>query len=409
MLRLRLTYFLITWIACCSLFTATAQGQINVRMETNLGNIDIELYDDATPVTVENFLRYINSGLYNGTFIHRSMPGFVIQGGGYYENNGSYTHIPVYSPIVNEYDASRSNIRGTIAMAKLGGNPNSATSEWFFNLADNSANLDVQNGGFTTFGRVIGNGMDIVDAIAALDTWDASNPYGGTFTNLPLIGFTGGSSIDPLQHLVLVNRVRTILVTSGNQATMENANGNIVALTAVVPATLSNVAVSDNPHASNTPNDVTFQEGFFSFQVDGLTPGGSTMVAMQLPSGYVPDTYYMYGPTPDNHNPHWYKFEFDGETGAEFFGNNYVVLNFVDGERGDADLTANGQISDPGAPGISTATTPTPSSSGGGCTLSANPKRASIPADYWLFALAFVARYWYRTRTGAAWQPAKMS
>lgn len=91
-------------------------------------------------------------------------------------------------------------------MAKLGGDPNSATSGWFFNLADNSANLDYQNGGFTVFGRVIGNGMDVVDAIADLSVYNA----GGAFAELPLIGYTGGSITGA--NLVMVTNVAAVPV-----------------------------------------------------------------------------------------------------------------------------------------------------------------------------------------------------
>lgn len=403
MRRFNLTHLSMGALICCGLLSGGAYGQVVVRMETNLGNLDIELYDEAAPITVENFLNYVNSGRYNGTFIHRSVPGFIIQGGGYFPTSTAIEAVTADPAIANEFDASRSNIRGTIAMAKLPGNPNSATSEWFFNLADNSANLDAQNGGFTVFGQVLDDGMDVVDAIAALTIVNC----GGNFTTLPLIDLVTCPNVDQFDQLVTISSVREILAVLDNQAVVEDQTGNLVALTAVAPATFSNVSVSDNPSPANAPDDVTFREGFFSFQVDGLTPGGSTMVAMELPAGYLPDTYYMYGPTPDNHNPHWYEFTFDGETGAEFFGNNYVVLNFVDGERGDADLTANGQISDPGAPGISTATTPVPS--GGGCTLSTIPARASIPVDYWLIVLALAARQWHRTRMGTAWRRAKTS
>ena len=159
-----------------------------VSMQTALGEIDIELFDTATPLTVANFMNYVNSGAYNNSFIHRSVPGFIIQGGSYTWGNAGVSAIAQNPPVVNEFDPSRSNVRGTIAMAKLGGDPNSATSGWFFNLADNSANLDSQNGGFTVFGRVIGNGMGVVDAIAALPVYNA----GGAFTDIPLIGYTSG-------------------------------------------------------------------------------------------------------------------------------------------------------------------------------------------------------------------------
>lgn len=159
-----------------------------VSMQTVLGEIDIELFDAAAPLTVANFMNYVNSGAYNNSFIHRSVPGFIIQGGSYTWSDAGVGVIAQNPPVVNEFDSSRSNVRGTIAMAKLGGDPDSATNGWFFNLADNSANLDFQNGGFTVFGRVIGNGMDVVDVIAALPVYNA----GGAFTDLPLIGYTSG-------------------------------------------------------------------------------------------------------------------------------------------------------------------------------------------------------------------------
>lgn len=170
---------------------AAAQSSI-VRIQTVLGNIDVVLYDDEAPLTVANFLRYASSGAYSSSFIHRSMPGFVIQGGGYICTSTTCGQkIPTGLPVVNEFSTSRSNLRGTIAMAKVSGDPNSATSEWFINLADNSANLDNQNGGFTVFGKVIGDGMAIVDAIAKLQVISA----GGVFTNLPLVSVPSTGSI----------------------------------------------------------------------------------------------------------------------------------------------------------------------------------------------------------------------
>ena len=154
-----------------------------VRMHTVLGDIDVLLFDSAAPATVSNFLTYVNSGAYANSFIHRSVPGFVIQGGGYTYNNGVVA-IPQNPPVVNEFSPSRSNLRGTIAMAKLGSDPNSATSQWFFNLANNASNLDNQNGGFTVFGQVVGNGMQVVDAIAALQRVNA-----GALPSIPCRSF----------------------------------------------------------------------------------------------------------------------------------------------------------------------------------------------------------------------------
>ena len=162
-----------------------------VRLVTVLGPIDITLYDTEAPLTVANFLSYVNSGAYSNSFIHRSMPGFVIQGGGYTLNNATLAAVPASAPVQNEFSTSRSNVRGTIAMAKVGSDPNSATSQWFINLADNASNLDQQNGGFTVFGRISASGMKVADAIAALQIVNA----GSVFTNLPITSLPASGSL----------------------------------------------------------------------------------------------------------------------------------------------------------------------------------------------------------------------
>jgi len=187
---------------------ATAPTQ-TVRLTTALGNIDITLYETAAPLTVANFLNYVNSGAYNNSFIHRSVTGFVIQGGGYKWSStaNSYETIPTSTPVNNEFSISRSNLRGTIAMAKVGNNPDSATSQWFINLADNASNLDNKNGGFTVFGEVSSSGMQVVDAIAALSIVNASVP----FNELPLLSRpTSG----PLQQENLVMILSATLLTN---------------------------------------------------------------------------------------------------------------------------------------------------------------------------------------------------
>ena len=163
-----------------------AQAQTVVRVNTSLGEFSIELFDEITPVTVGNFLNYVTSGRYNGTVVHRSVAGFIVQGGWLTFDEASSTFSPIATDptIVNEFKVS--NTRGTIAMAKLGGDPDSASNQWFINLADNSSNLDSQNGGFTAFGRVLDNGMEIVDAIASLPLWllFANSPF-------PTINYNG--------------------------------------------------------------------------------------------------------------------------------------------------------------------------------------------------------------------------
>lgn len=158
-----------------------------VTIETPLGIFQMELLADDAPNTVQNFLNYVDRGAYDGTFFHRSVPGFVVQGGGFAYDPFTKTApgIAVDPPVVNEFGVS--NVRGTVAMAKTAAGPDSATNQWFVNLADNSANLDNQNGGFTVFARVIGDGMQVVDAIAALPLTN----LGGAFTSTPTIDFNG--------------------------------------------------------------------------------------------------------------------------------------------------------------------------------------------------------------------------
>jgi len=131
------------------------------RFATPLGEVEVELFDSDKPVTVQNFIRYVQSGSYTNMFIHRWEPGFVIQGGGFAtssqtQTNASLDAITTFGEITNEYNAGRiySNVYGTIAMARKSGETNSATSQWFFNLANN-ASLDQVDGGFTVFGRVL--------------------------------------------------------------------------------------------------------------------------------------------------------------------------------------------------------------------------------------------------------------
>ncbi len=167
-----------------------ADGNTVVVVVTPLGNFEIELLDTMAPATVANFLKYVADGAYADSFIHRSVPGFIVQGGGFTFTSTGVVAIPTDPPVLNEFNLS--NLRGTVAMAKLGNDPNSATSQWFVNLADNSANLDGQNGGFTVFGKVLGNGMSVVDAIAAVPTFDAGSP----FDTIPLINYTPPDPIE---------------------------------------------------------------------------------------------------------------------------------------------------------------------------------------------------------------------
>jgi peptidyl-prolyl cis-trans isomerase A (cyclophilin A) len=166
----------------------SATANTTVRVITSLGDFSIELFDDVAPVTVTNFLNYVNSGRFNGTVIHRSVPNFIIQGGWltFDQASSSLNPITIDAAIQNEFNLS--NTRGTVAMAKQAGNPDSATNQWFINLTDNSGNLDAQNGGFTVFGEVVGDGMTIVDSISSLPTFTLAG-----LADFPLVNYVSGT------------------------------------------------------------------------------------------------------------------------------------------------------------------------------------------------------------------------
>jgi peptidyl-prolyl cis-trans isomerase A (cyclophilin A) len=146
--------------------------QPQVTLTTSQGSIVMELNPDVVPVTVNNFLQYVNAGFYQSTLFHRVIAGFMIQGGGY--TAGLIQQAGLGTPIALESNKGLSNSRSTVAMARTT-DPNSATSQFFINLVDNTF-LDYQsatNPGYAVFGKVI-QGMDVVDAIAALPTGTTS-------------------------------------------------------------------------------------------------------------------------------------------------------------------------------------------------------------------------------------------
>jgi len=144
-------------------------------LETSVGVIEIELDRDKAPVTVENFVTYVEEGFYDGLVFHRVMKGFMIQGGGF-QPDGTWKE--GNDPIRNEAGNGLKNERGTIAMARSS-DPDSATSQFFINTVENTG-LDYPNPdgyGYAVFGKVV-EGMDVVDGIESASTGDKATPYG---------------------------------------------------------------------------------------------------------------------------------------------------------------------------------------------------------------------------------------
>jgi cyclophilin family peptidyl-prolyl cis-trans isomerase len=153
----------------------TNNGAETVVMETNKGIIEIELQREKAPITVENFVSYINDGFYDGLCFHRILRGFMIQGGGFYVNA---TYKQPSNPIQIESNNGLKNIKGAIAMARSS-DPNSATSQFFINTVDNPE-LDYPSFdgyGYTVFGK-ISVGLDIIETIELVETDTRETPYG---------------------------------------------------------------------------------------------------------------------------------------------------------------------------------------------------------------------------------------
>jgi len=149
--------------------SAAAEQAPRVRLETTMGNIVLELDRERAPVTVDNFLAYVNDGFYDGTIFHRVIDGFMIQGGGFIAD---FSRKQTRAPIKNEADNGLKNARGSIAMARTR-DPHSASAQFFINMVDNAMldykAPDVRGWGYAVFGRVV-EGIDVVDKIGTQAT-----------------------------------------------------------------------------------------------------------------------------------------------------------------------------------------------------------------------------------------------
>jgi cyclophilin family peptidyl-prolyl cis-trans isomerase len=235
-----------------SIFVDADMNNSLVRLATNEGNLDIELYDRDAPMTVANYLNYVESGAYDNSIFHRRDTNFVLQGGNTTLSgtspNATLTEIDADPAVLNEYSNSRPNVRGTVAMAKRGATPptnqsiNSATNNFFVNLRDNTNTLNTsQNGGFTVFGKITDETMPVVDALATIPVQNR----GGTYNQIPLQDFSGtfpgNLTPDNLAYISSATVLRQVEdltfsnVSTSNPSVVATVDNNRIILT--IPAT----------------------------------------------------------------------------------------------------------------------------------------------------------------------------
>ena len=241
-------------LAFCTLLCGSATaGPPIARFQSALGDFDVLLDPVAAPVSVANFAAYANRGDYAGTFIHRSTtynPASIqiVQGGGFELVGNMIEPVATDPPIPLE--AGVANARGTLAMARST-QPNSATSQWYFNVQSNPG-LDFS---YAVFGRVIGTGMSVVDAIGQVTVYNASLDLGSNFGELPLLA----DSLSP-KNLVLINSVRVApFVITNIIRTAETIELRWAALSANTPVRVER-AINLNEPWSSLANGITTGE-----------------------------------------------------------------------------------------------------------------------------------------------------
>ena len=272
------------------LATVAVHGNSLVQFRTVLGDVEVELLDSEKPITVANFKRYVEAGVYHNSFFHRAVHNFVLQGGAYTVIDPATTDlapIPTFNPITNEFLTGpvRSNVAGTIAMAKTS-DPNSATSQFFFNLVNNSASLDnpANSGGFTVFGVVRGdtNVLGLLNSFRAV-TLRVTNVFtnadhvvitnvtpttatniivnaGGVFAELPLLALRTNSLGLPSADVMVYVDVTLLAVRvapsadGGHEISWNGVAGgtNLVEYTTVFPPIWQSLTNVVHPPAART-------------------------------------------------------------------------------------------------------------------------------------------------------------
>ncbi len=284
---------LICSVLLAAFAVVTARAGTLVQFRTLLGDIEVELYDQDKPATVRNFIRYIQAGYYQNVFFHRCVPGFVLQGGGYFTADKGDPNFftpatlyawPTYPPISNEFSVGRrfSNTNHTIAMARSAGQTNSATKEFFFNLANNAA-LDGVDGGFTVFGRVL-RGTNVLDFFNGLaynfGVIDMRGYFPGTFfgdlmKELPVAFF--GAAPPFINDLIyvdisLLNVQVKRLAGSAREISWNSVSGktNRVEFTTDFPPTWQSLAITNGTGLTMKATDASTNAArrFYRVRVD---------------------------------------------------------------------------------------------------------------------------------------------
>lgn len=199
-----------------------------VHFATNVGAFDVELMDAAVQNTVDNFLSYVTSGAYQDMFVHRANAGSAkfIQGGGFKVSNSQITSVVTNTPIVNQFDPANGNVAGTLAMALTAASINSGTSGWFINAIDNSAGFDP--GKYTVFGRVIGDGLTVVQQISNLGQANLNTLYNSSaLATVPLTAIPAKTAIT---GTVATSSGSAILTGTGTLFTSDLAVGDSIVI-----------------------------------------------------------------------------------------------------------------------------------------------------------------------------------
>ncbi len=290
-LRLGLLACLAALAAPAATVTAT-----QVKLVTTLGDITVNLLPDAAPHSVDAFVSYVNLGYYDATLIQRAVPGFVVQGGGFFVDGAGNVNQITRQLSTLASEAKVSNTRGTLAFA-LSTGPNTARTDWFFNLGDNSALLDGANDGgpFTVFARVADdNSQKVVDSIASQTVLNLAGSLGGAFGSVPVVNVAanGTPTVANLVYLLSADAILAVgspdyRITASPAALSLKAGASGLSTISVTPVNGYAGALTPGcgtlPSGSSctfSPSTLTFTAGSTAAQTSTLTVTTKATTAM---------------------------------------------------------------------------------------------------------------------------------